>query len=80
MDSEDCLGFIKYEGKLVAEGVMDARKQASALLGLDQALRFLSQNKFQNFVIWTLKYPLKLRKGHGLLLFQKLQLPGLKQA
>ena len=38
---EKYLGFLKYEGELVNEGFMDARKSAQALLGFDETVRFL---------------------------------------
>ena len=40
MDDEKNIVFIKYEGELVEDGLMDARKQAQALIGLDEALKY----------------------------------------
>ena len=37
---EQYLGYLKYEGELVDEGLMDARKSAQALLGFDECVRF----------------------------------------
>lgn|GEM_PF-2587374 len=36
----DFLGYIKYEGELVANGVIDARSASEALASFDSALRF----------------------------------------
>lgn len=63
MDSKECLGFIKYEGRLVAEGVMDARKQAGALLGLDQALRFFISKQVPELRDLDFEIPVKVEKG-----------------
>lgn len=40
MTEEQYIGFAKYTGKLVKSGLMDARKQAQALTGFDEAVRF----------------------------------------
>lgn len=63
MDSNECLGFIKYEGALVADGLMDARKQANALLGLDQALRFFISKQIPEFRDLDFEIPVQVSKG-----------------
>ena len=40
MDDENILDTSSTRGALVEHGLMDARKQAKALLGLDSALRY----------------------------------------
>ncbi len=59
----ECLGYIKYKGKLVEEGFLDARKSAQALLGLDSALRFFSS--YQRPRLSTVQYeiPVRIQKG-----------------
>ena len=37
MEQEKYLGYIKYDGELVEDGLMDARRQAKALLAYDGA-------------------------------------------
>ena len=37
---EDYLAHIKYEGELVSEGYLDARKSAEILIGIDEILRY----------------------------------------
>ena len=34
------LAYIKYEGKLVKDGYLDARKSAEILIGIDEIIRF----------------------------------------
>jgi hypothetical protein len=38
MENEDCIGYLSYSGSLVENGLLDARKSAQALLGLDEAI------------------------------------------
>jgi hypothetical protein len=40
MTAKKYIGFARYTGKLVESGLMDARKQAQALTGFDDAVRF----------------------------------------
>ena len=35
MTDEKYIGYIKYEGELVKDGLMDARRQAKSLLAFD---------------------------------------------
>ncbi|MDG9760984.1 hypothetical protein N7365_23125 [Pseudomonas sediminis] len=63
MDSKEFLGFIKYEGRLVDDGAMDARKQAGALLGLDQALRFFVSKQIPELRDLDFEIPVKVKNG-----------------
>ena len=40
MTEEKYIGYLKYSGKSVEDGLMDARKSAEALLGFDEVLRY----------------------------------------
>lgn len=40
VNEDDFLGFIKYEGKSVQNGYLDARKSAEALIGFDEVIRY----------------------------------------
>lgn len=54
---------IKYEGKLVEDGFLDARKSGEVLIGIDEILRhFLYQEnaEFQNF---EFEIPIRVKKG-----------------
>ena len=63
MDDENYLGYIKYEGKLVEDGLMDARRQAQALLGLDYALRFFIEKQAPDFRNLGFEIPVRVKKG-----------------
>lgn len=60
---EKYIGFIRYEGKLVEDGLMDARKQAEALLGLDNALRYFIAKQAPDFRNLDFEIPVRIKKG-----------------
>ena len=37
---EKYIGYLKYSGKSIEDGLLDARKSAEALLGFDEILRY----------------------------------------
>jgi hypothetical protein len=39
-DFQEYIGFVEFIGEGVQEGLLDARKQAKALIGFDSSLRF----------------------------------------
>lgn len=57
------VGFIKYSGKGVVNGIIDASSAGSALLGLDDAIRFF--NSMQSPELGSIDYqiPVKTREG-----------------
>lgn len=63
MDEEKYIGYIKYEGILVEDGLMDARKQAKALLGFDSALRYFIAKRAPDFRNIDFEIPVRVRKG-----------------
>jgi len=63
MEEEKYIGYIKYEGKLVEDGLMDARKQAQALLGFDSALRHFIGKRAPDFRNLDFEIPVRIRKG-----------------
>ncbi len=63
MDEEKYIGYIKYEGTLVEHGLMDARKQAKALLGFDSALRYFIAKRAPDFRNIDFEIPVRVRKG-----------------
>lgn len=63
MEDEKYIGYIKYEGKLVEEGLMDARKQAQVLLGFDSALRYFIGKRAPDFRNLDFEIPVRVRKG-----------------
>ena len=60
---EKHLGFLKYEGELVNEGFMDARKSAQALLGFDEAVRFLIGQQAPKLRKSDFDFPVRVKKG-----------------
>ncbi len=62
-DIDLILGFLKYEGKKVNEGFMDARQSAQALLGLDEAIRYLTIKQVPSLKNVDFDLPVKIRRG-----------------
>lgn len=54
---------IKYEGKLVEDGFMDARKAGEALIGIDETLRYFLYNEDKKFKNLDFEIPVKVKKG-----------------
>lgn len=63
MELKDSLGYIKYEGSSVREGLMDARKQAEALLGLDAALRHFVSKQAPDLESLDYEIPVRVQEG-----------------
>ncbi|MCL6479670.1 MAG: hypothetical protein K6T65_14915 [Peptococcaceae bacterium] len=65
MDSakKQYLGYLKYEGELVNEGLMDARKSAQALLGFDECIRFFVGQLAPVLKNVDFEIPVRIRKG-----------------
>jgi hypothetical protein len=62
MDKER-IGYLKYQGESVKDGFMDARKQAEALLGFDEILRYFVTNEENNFGQINFEIPVRVQKG-----------------
>jgi len=60
---EEYIGYVKYEGKLVDDGLLDARKAAQALLGFDEAIRFFVGQQSPLLRDLDFEIPIRLRKG-----------------
>lgn len=63
MDEEKYLGYIKYDGELVENGLMDARKQAQALIGYDSALRYFIGKQAPELRSLDFEIPVRIKKG-----------------
>ncbi len=64
MESNDeFIGFLKYKGKLVDEGFMDAKKSAQALLGFDEILRFYIYQQSPSMRNINFDLPVRVKKG-----------------
>lgn len=59
----DCLGYLKYTGKTVEGGFLDARKSAQALTGLDEVVRFLAIQQDPKLRFTDYEFPVKVQKG-----------------
>ncbi|NVD36754.1 hypothetical protein [Marinobacter lutaoensis] len=63
MKEEMYLGYIKYDGPLVEDGLMDARKQAQALMGFDSAVRYFIGKMAPELQSLDFEIPVRIRKG-----------------
>ena len=61
--NEDYLGYMKYEGRLVLDGYLDARKSAEALLGFDEAVRYFVGKQSQELSHAEYEVPVKVESG-----------------
>ena len=63
MDDEKYIGYIKFDGELVNNGLMDGRKQAKALIGLDEALRYFISKQAPELSKLDYEIPIRIKKG-----------------
>lgn len=56
MDKNEYVGLLKYPGELVKEGYLDARKEATALIGLDEVLKYFIHQESPRLRMLTLKF------------------------
>lgn len=61
--NDSYIGFVKYEGPLVEDGLMDARRQAKALVAIDSALRYFIEMKAPELGGLDFEIPIRIRKG-----------------
>ena len=62
-EEEKTLGFIKYTGKLVEDGYLDARKSAQVLIGFNEAVRFFIGCQSPELRQADFELPVRIRKG-----------------
>jgi len=60
---EKYLGYLKYQGEMVNDGFMDARKSAQALLGFDEAVRFFVFQQAPDLRKIDFEFPVRVKKG-----------------
>jgi hypothetical protein len=60
---EKYIGYLKYSGKSVENGILDARKSAEALLGFDEILRFFLLKEHPELVKVDYEIPVKIEQG-----------------
>lgn len=57
------LGFVKYSGESLVNGVIDAGSAGSALVGLDEAVRFFNSQQSPDFAELQYDIPVQTRAG-----------------
>jgi hypothetical protein len=57
------LGFVKYSGQGLVNGVIDAGSAGSALVGLDEAIRFFNSQQSPDFADLQYDIPVQTRAG-----------------
>lgn len=62
-DEEKYLGYLKYSGKSVENGLLDARKSGEALLGFDELLRYFIEKEDPELSKIDFEIPVRIRKG-----------------
>lgn len=55
--------YIKYEGELVKDGFLDAKRAGEALIGIDEALRFFIHNENHTLDKADFEIPVLIKKG-----------------
>lgn len=60
---EEYIGYIKYKGDSVSDGMMDARRSAEALLGFDSAMRHFVVQQYSDLKGIDFEMPIRIRKG-----------------
>lgn len=60
---EQFIGYLRYSGKSVENGLLDARKSAEALFGFDQVLRYFLLKEDPTLSEIDFEIPVRIRKG-----------------
>src|SRR5438552_112833 len=62
-DIGSVFAFIKYDGELVEDGFLDARKAGEVLIGIDETLRYFIHQENPNIKKLEFEIPVRIRKG-----------------
>lgn len=62
-EKNEIFAHIKYEGELVRDGFLDARKAGEALIGIDESLRYFIFQEDKKFRKIEFEIPVRIRKG-----------------
>lgn len=62
-EPEECIGFVEFTGEGVNEGLLDARKQAKALIGFDSSLRFFVGRQIPSSQKADYEIPVRVQRG-----------------
>ncbi|MBU0599755.1 hypothetical protein KJ997_03100 [bacterium] len=60
---EKYIGYLKYSGKSVEDGLLDTRKSAEALLGFDEVLRYFLLKEDPCLKEIDFEIPVRIKKG-----------------
>jgi hypothetical protein len=63
MDKRNYIGYLKFKGSLVEDGLMDARKAAQALLGFDEIIKFYAGRQAATLRDVEYDLPVLIKKG-----------------
>lgn len=63
IDNDEILAYIKYEGDLVEDGYLDARKSGDALIGVDEVIRYFIYQENPQIQGFEFEIPVRVRKG-----------------
>jgi hypothetical protein len=63
MSDQNYIGYMKYKGALVEEGLLDTRKAAQALIGFDEILRFYVGRQSSQLRDVDYEIPVLIKKG-----------------
>lgn len=69
LKDENIFASIKYEGHLVEDGFLDARRAGEALIGIDETLRYFLYQENPDFEKVEFEVPVRIRKGSWETLF-----------
>jgi len=63
MSDDQYIGYLKYAGKSVENGYLDAKKTAEALVGFDETLRYFVENDFPELKGKPFEIPVRIQSG-----------------
>ncbi len=65
VEKEQCeeIGFVRYSGQNLVNGIIDAGSAGSALVGLDEAIRFFNRQQSPDFSNFQYDIPVQTRAG-----------------
>lgn len=62
-NNDEILAYIKYDGDLVQDGYLDARKAGEVLVGVDELLRYFIYQENPEIKNFEFEIPVRVRKG-----------------
>lgn len=63
MEEKSYIGYLKFKGSLVEDGLMDARKAAQALVGFDEIVKFYAGRQAASLRDMEYDLPVLIKKG-----------------